>query len=202
MAKLFTTLNKRYTEFMTGDRVHQSTRSVVRHSVAAHRAAFLAATSDAQPTMTPATMFTSAESTRRNTRGEAPRVEIREQALVSRPVRERPSRGTSRAAAASSTQDSSSALSGPGLERTRVTERYIPEALRGRPPCGKPWWNKRVGRMMKCGWISAPGDEVWLDHRSRCSRLAEPVMITCRLGRLLSGDLLLRRINMRSVSQQ
>ena len=79
MAKLFTTLNKRYTEFMNGDRANQSTRSVVRHYVAANRTAFVAATSAAQPTMTPATMFTSAEPTRRNTRGEAPRVEIREQ---------------------------------------------------------------------------------------------------------------------------
>ena len=83
MAKLFTTLNKRYTEFMAGDRVHQSTRSVVRHPVAANRTAFVAATSAAQPTMTPATMFSSVEPTRRNTRGEAPRVEIREQAMVS-----------------------------------------------------------------------------------------------------------------------
>ena len=167
MAKLFTTLNKRYTEFMNGDRANQSTRSVGQHLGAAHRAAFVAAMSDAQPTMTPATMFTSAEPARRNTRSVAPRVEIREQALVSRPVRERPSRGTSRAAAASSTQDSSSALSGPGLERTRTTERYIPEALRGRPPCGKPWWNKRVGRMMKCDWISAPGETCPKKHPER-----------------------------------
>ena len=57
MAKLFTTLNKRYTEFMTGDRVHQSTRSVVRHPVAANRAAFVAATSAAQLTMTPACYY-------------------------------------------------------------------------------------------------------------------------------------------------
>ena len=35
--------NKRYTEFMSGDRVHQSTRSVVHQSVAASRAAFVAA---------------------------------------------------------------------------------------------------------------------------------------------------------------
>ena len=114
--KLCTTLNKRYSGFMNGDKVYQNTRSVVRHSAAASRAAFVAAGSTPQATMAPATMFSSAEPTRRNNRGGAPRVEFREQETVSRPVRERPSRGTSRAASSSSASESSSGPSGPGLE--------------------------------------------------------------------------------------
>ena len=84
--------NECYSEFMNGDKVYQNTRSVVRHSAAASRAAFVAAGSTPQATMTPATMFSSAEPTRRNNRGGAPRVEFREQETVSRPLRERPSR--------------------------------------------------------------------------------------------------------------
>jgi hypothetical protein len=126
--KLRTTLNKRYSEFMTGDKVYQSTRLVVRQSAAASRTAFVAAGSTSQTTMAPANMFSSAEPTRRNNRGGAPRVEVCEQETVSRPVRERPSRGTSRAASSSSAPESSSAPSGPGLERLRSNERFIPEA--------------------------------------------------------------------------
>ena len=74
--KLCTTLNKRYSEFMTGDKIYQSTCSVVRQSAAASRTAFVAAGSTSQTTITPATMLSSAEPTRRNNRGGAPRVEI------------------------------------------------------------------------------------------------------------------------------
>jgi hypothetical protein len=153
---------------MTGDKVYQGTRSMVRQSAAARRTAFIAAGSALQPTMvTRATMFPSAEPTRRNNRGGAPRVEIHEQETVSRPVRERPSRGTPRAAASSSAPESSSAPAGPGLERLHSNERFIPEALRGRPSCSKPWWNKRTGRMMKCDWVCAPGESCPKKHPER-----------------------------------
>ena len=78
--------------------------------------------------MTPATMLSPAEPAepaRRKNRSGAPRVEFREQDTVSKAMRERPSRGTFRAAAAISAPESSSAPSGPGLERARSTERYI-----------------------------------------------------------------------------
>jgi hypothetical protein len=125
-------LNMRYNESMTGDKVSQGTRSMIRQSTTASRTAFVAARSvSLAADHDTACHDFSAEPSRRDNRGSAPRSRFESRILPAGLYESGlPGELLERAAASSSAPESSSAPAGPSLDSLRSNGRFISESLR------------------------------------------------------------------------